>query len=114
MRDLEPGWWLYKPAETVEDPETGNSRLVKPPPIAIRATLQEVRTARDEEITSSTVIDERVILVKPAMDIPEMSWFTSPDGEIWQTIGEGRKRHRPGFKPRYSAVQVRRAKERET
>lgn len=112
LQNLEPGWSLEVPGRgEVEDPLTGNLR---PAPSAIRevsAIVQQRLLAGQTETGSLSVVDERVAIVLPVVDIPPNSVLFSPRGERWNASGEGVIRRTVGRRPMYSVVSVRRARE---
>ena len=112
LQNLEPGWSLEVPGRgEVEDPLTGNLR---PAPSVFRevsAIVQQRLLTGQTESGSLAVVDERVAIVLPIVDIPPDAVLFSPRGERWNAAGEGvvrRTRHRM---PMYSVVSVRRARE---
>lgn len=112
LQNLEPGWTLETPGRgEVEDPLTGNLR---PAPSAIHevsAIVQQRLLASQSESGSLAVVDERVAIVLPIVDIPPDAVLYSPRGERWNAAGEGVVRRTLRRRPVYSVVSVRRARE---
>ena len=117
---FEPGW-VHRAIAMSEatDPVTGESyattTALETPGIGL---LQSRLLTGFDEITPTTVKDERLVLFRPTA--PDPGWeitandeFISPAGHCWQATADGLPRHIPGHPPDYYAVTVRRAKEKE-
>ena len=63
------------------------------------------------ETGALSVVDERIALVVPPVEIPPTAVLRSPRGEVWNATGEGIVRKRGNSTAVYTAVPVRRAKE---
>lgn len=110
LKHLEPGWTLEVPGGVVEDPITGNLR---PQPVQtheVSVSIQQ-RMLSQKESGVTAVVDERVAVILPVVDVPPDGVLYSPAGERWNAKSEGMIRRSRLRKPVYTVVSVRRAKE---
>lgn len=111
LKHLEPGWTLEVPGGVVEDPITGNLR---PQPVQtheVSVSIQQRLLTGQTESGVTAVIDERVAIILPIVDVPPDGVLYSPVGERWNAKSEGMVRRSALRKPVYTVVSVRRAKE---
>ena len=110
---LETGWVLTLPGEGfVIDETTGNRRPGPDSSYDVSVSIQQPAFTGMEELGVSGIRDERVAVILPAMEIPDTATLTSPSGQVWNAKGDGIIRRGPRRAPRYTALPVRRAKEK--
>ena len=110
---LESGWVLTIPGKGfVIDEMTGNRRPGPESSHDVSVSIQQPGFTGMEELGVSGTRDERVAVILPAMEIPDTATLTSPAGEVWNATGDGPRRGGPRRAPRYTALPVRRAKEK--
>ena len=109
---FQPGWSAVIAGDAHEvDANTGESLPADVEEISGRGLLQAALWNGFSEVTSTTVVDERMVLFEPPVKVRAEGSFYSPSGECWQAITEGMPRGIPGRAPEYVAVQVRHAPE---
>lgn len=110
---LESGWTLEIPGEAREDPLTGNPTQGPPQVAAVSVSIQQRLLSGMTEVGEVGVVDERVAVILPPVEVPPDAVLISPRGEVWNAAGEGIIRRTARRKPRYTSVSVRRARERD-
>lgn len=110
-KHLEPGWTLEVPGGVVEDPVTGNLRPSPATSHEVSATIQQRLLSGQTESGVTAVVDERVAVILPVVDVPPDGVLFSPSGERWNAKSEGVVRRTRLREPVYTVVSVRRAKE---
>lgn len=111
---LDNGWTHHTRTEPYTDPDTGNTRRGREVVTPVRAALQRNEMMNGvQELSANDARDERILILRNPVHVKPTDWFVSADGETWQAVSEGMKRHRPGSGYRYTAVTVRRAGERD-
>lgn len=111
LKHLEPGWTLEVPGGVVEDPMTGNLRPQPTQTKQVSVNIQQRLLSGQTESGVTAVIDERVAIILPIVDVPPDGVLYSPVGERWNVKSEGMVRRSALRKPVYTVVSVRRAKE---
>lgn len=112
QKHLEPGWVLETPSTGyTEDPLTGNRIVAPPTQREVSVTIQQRPLTGMTETGALSVVDERVAVILPVVDVPPDAVLRSPAGQQWNAIGEGIVRRTAYRKPVYTVVSVRRAKE---
>lgn len=111
---LDSGWTHnFREGDTV-DADTGNTRRGRVVSVPVRAALQRNELMNEaDEVSATQANDTRIMILRSPHDVAEEDWFVHESGEVWQAMSEGMKRHRPGQTFTYTAVTVRRAKERD-
>lgn len=112
-RHLESGWTLEIPGAVREDPLTGNLTPGPPQVAAVSVSIQQRLLTGMTETGAVGVVDERVAVILPPVEVPPDAVLISPRGEVWNAAGEGIIRRTARRKPRYTSVSVRRAKEKD-
>lgn len=111
-KHLEPGWVLETPSGGfTEDPISGN--LIPNPPTSttVSVAIQQRLLSQMTETGALAVVDERVALILPPVDVPPTAVLRSPKGEAWNAKGTGIIRKSGNTKAVYTVVEVRRAEE---
>lgn len=111
LKHLEPGWTLETPGELVEDPLSGNTRPGPGESREVSVSIQQRLLTGQTESGVSAVVDERIAVILPVVDVPPDGVLFSPEGERWNAKGEGMIRQTRLREPVYTVVSVRRAKE---
>lgn len=112
QKHLEPGWVLETPSMGyTEDPLTGNRIVAPPTQREVSVTIQQRPLTGMTETGALSVVDERVAVILPVVDVPPDAVLRSPAGQQWNATGEGIVRRTAYRKPVYTVVSVRRAKE---
>lgn len=111
LRELEPGWTLETPGTPTEDPLTGNTRPGPPVIEEISCSVQQRLWTGMTETGTQNVVDMRIAVLHPPVEVPPDAALFSPRGERWNAASEGNIRHVTRRRPVYTAVEVRRAKE---
>lgn len=112
LTHLEPGWTVETPGDGwEEDPLTGNQRPSPATTTQVHAVIQQRLMTGMTETGTLNVVDERIALVVPPIDIPSTAILRSPRGEAWNAIGDGMARRVSRQRPTYTVVSVRRSKE---
>lgn len=110
-KHLEPGWTLEVPGGVVEDPMTGNLRPSPATSHEVSVTIQQRLLTGQTESGITAVVDERVAVILPVVDVPPDGVLYSPAGERWNAKSEGVVRRTRLREAVYTVVSVRRAKE---
>lgn len=110
-KHLESGWTMETPGGMVENPLTGALRPDEPVRHDVSVIIQQRLLTGMEETGMTGIVDERMAIVLPAIDIPPDAVLYSPRGERWNAAGEGIIRRAAVRRPVYSVVSVRRARE---
>lgn len=110
-KHLEPGWTLEVPGGVVEDPVTGNLRPSPSTSHEVSVTIQQRLLTGQTESGITAVVDERVAVILPVVDVPPDGVLYSPAGERWNAKSEGVVRRTRLREAVYTVVSVRRAKE---
>lgn len=110
-KHLEPGWTLEVPGGVVEDPVTGNLRPSPATSHEVSVTIQQRLLTGQTESGATAVVDERVAVILPVVDVPPDGVLFSPSGERWNAKSEGVVRRTRLREPVYTVVSVRRARE---
>lgn len=110
-KHLEPGWTLEVPGGVVEDPMTGNLRPSPATSHEVSVTIQQRLLTGQTESGVTAVVDERVAVILPVVDVPPDGVLYSPAGERWNAKSEGVVRRTRLREPVYTVLSVRRAKE---
>lgn len=110
-KHLEPGWVIEVPGQGVEDPLTGNLRPGPPEKHDVSVSIQQRLLTGIQETGQTGVLDERIAIILPPVEIPPDAILYSPQGDRWNAAGEGMVRRTAFRRPVYSVVSVRRAKE---
>lgn len=109
---FQPGWTALISGDRNEiDPYTGELLPAGVEEVPGRGLLQAALWNGFSEVTTTTVVDERMVLFEPPVKIRAEDSFYSPSGQCWQAITEGMPRGIPGHAPEYVAVRVRHAPE---
>lgn len=110
-KHLEPGWTLRTPGVTTEDPITGNT--VDGPAVEreVSVSIQQRLLTGMTEVAAAELVDERVAVILPPVDVPQTADLVSPAGEVWKAAGRGIIRRSAYRRPKYTSVTVRRATE---
>lgn len=111
---LDDGWTHhFREGDTI-DADTGNTRRGREVSVSVRATLQRNELMNEsDELSATQANDTRIMILRSPHDVAEQDWFVHESGEVWQAVSEGMTRHRPGQAMTYTAVTVRRSKERD-
>lgn len=110
-KHLEPGWTLEVPGGVVEDPVTGNLRPSPSTSHEVSVTIQQRLLTGQTESGVTAVVDERVAVILPVVDVPPDGVLYSPAGERWNAKSEGVVRRTRLREAVYTVLSVRRAKE---
>lgn len=110
-KHLEPGWTLEVPGGVVEDPVTGNLRPSPATSHEVSVTIQQRLLSGQTESGVTAVVDERVAVILPVVDVPPDGVLYSPAGERWNAKSEGVVRRTRLREAVYTVLSVRRAKE---
>lgn len=111
-KHLEPGWTLQLPGDgLVEDPLTGNLKPSPPTTMPVSVSIQQRLLTGMTESGATAVVDERIAVILPPVEVPPAGVLFSPRGERWNAAGEGIIRRTARLRPVYSTVSVRRARE---
>lgn len=110
---FQPGWTHHVPGIELEDPVTGERFFGDPVVTEGRGVVQQPLWSGVSETGTVSVLDERIVMFAPVVDVRSDHEFVSPEGQVWFAISDGMPRGIPGKRPEYVAVRVRRAKERE-
>lgn len=112
LKRLERGWSVETPSSGfIEDPLTGNRIPEEPSRTQVAVAIQQRLLTQMSETGALSVVDERIALVVPPVEIPPTAVLRSPRGEVWNAKGKGIIRKRGNSTAVYTAVPVRRAKE---
>lgn len=110
------GWVHCKRITGGVDPVTGNDKAGGVIEIPGAGLVQAPLWTGVEELSSKSTRDERLVMFLPDSGIvgaiADVDEMVSPEGHVWQCISDGMPRGIPGHPPEYTAVRVRRAKEK--
>ncbi|MFC3850076.1 hypothetical protein ACFORJ_07845 [Corynebacterium hansenii] len=113
---FQPGWIHRKRSGGNVDPVTGNDTAGTVMEIPGTGLVQAPLWTGVEEVSGNATRDERLVMFLPGSgvvgEINDVDEMVSPEGHVWQCISDGMPRGIPGHPPEYTAVRVRRAKEK--
>lgn len=111
---FQPGWVVSLRGVGGEvDPITGERRNRPASQVSGIGLIQQALWSRFIPGGEDDVVDRRVVMFAPVVDVHVGDEFISPEGHVWQAIVPGMPRGIPGRVPEYVAVEVTRRKERD-
>lgn len=111
-RHLEDGWTLEIPGVTHRrDTITHNWRPSPPTTQTVSVAIHQRMLTSMTETSKASVLDERVAIILPPIDIPPTAVLISPQGERWNAAGRGIIRRTAHRRPVHTVIAVRAAPE---